>query len=119
MSHLHQGALHTVGVDEITQRVQNVQRVQPCGIPTPNGWGEERPTRAGGKKEPCQEHTEKNQPESQGKQVFVGRDHDQGKTLLEGQEKNGDLIMIIIVIIPSVTVVIDNVYRVPIMSQAF
>lgn len=49
--------------------------------------GERRGLQEQAEKKPCQEHTEKNQPESQGKQVFVGRGHDQGKKLLKGQEK--------------------------------
>lgn len=52
VSHQCQGALDTVGVDEITQRVQKGEErggrpTPPCGIPTPNGWGKEKPTKAG------------------------------------------------------------------------
>lgn len=82
MSPLSQGALGTVGVDDVTQRGQSEQR---GGSRTqPRGWGEKKPIR-GSRKNPAR-NREKNQPESQGKQVFVGRDADQGKMLKE-QEK--------------------------------
>lgn len=47
--------------------------------------GERRRLQKRKQKNPGQKHKEENQPESQGKQVFVGRDTDQGTMLPKGR----------------------------------